>query len=128
MHSTFNKFFFTIKHFTTFVVMRYLAFILSFHLMTLTVAPAASMLYAKFSSERCGTSCSKSSNPEKETRDCEKQSCFTFSCCKISVFLAPTYKNSFQFQLESTLKNNFILKELFISLRPFDIWHPPKFI
>jgi hypothetical protein len=96
--------------------------------MALTAAPVAAILYAKFSSEHCGASCSENTDSGKDFGGCEKQGCFTFSCCQTLVFLPPAQKNTIPFQLESATENNFILKELFISLRPFDIWHPPKFI
>ena len=109
--------------------MKHLAFIVSFYIFSMTVTPAVRIMYAKFSSEHCKKPCSENSDSKNDTDGCEKQSCSPFSgCLKLQVLIPILYKNSNLFQTELVIKNNFNLKQLFFSLRNFDIWHPPKFI
>jgi hypothetical protein len=106
--------------------MKHLAFILSFYILSTTVAPTVKLMYAKYSSEHCGKSCSQS--PVSDTDGCQKDCCSIFSCLKTLLLFPSQYKISTFFQAESWIKNNFILKRIFVSLLLFDIWHPPKFV
>src|SRR5688572_20822901 len=108
--------------------MKYLAFLLSFHILMLTEMPVVATLYAKMASEQCGKACSDVPDSDDEAEGCSKESCLTSPCCKIQLFLTSFEKPAPQFLLVPLQQNNFNLKRLLITLSSFDIWHPPQFI
>ena len=106
--------------------MKHLAFILSFYILITAVAPTVKLIRAKYSSEHCGKSCSQS--PVSDTDGCQKDCCTFFSCFKTMLLFHAQYKILNFFQAELRVKNNFILKNIFVSLQSFEIWHPPRFV
>lgn len=107
--------------------MKIFAFVFSFFIFSLTIAPAVNLLHTKFSS--CKDSCSEKSTSQKDSDGCEKKTCTVFSCCfKTQVFPPLQYKNNDTFQLKVIVKQNFKPKKNYISFQLFDIWHPPKLV
>ena len=107
--------------------MKHLALIYGLFILSLTVAPAVQVLHAKFLS--CESSCSKKTTSEKDSDGCDKRTCTVFSCCfKTQVFLPVQYNIANVFRPELIILHNFKPKKNYISLRSFDIWHPPRFI
>ena len=108
------------------LVMKMYASILSFYIMCLAFAPAIGFVYSRLSSG-CGDSCA--AVPEKKGSGCEKQACSFFFCCLNNIGFPPQqYKYSMLFRPESAARNNFTFNRTFISLKSFDIWHPPRLI
>ena len=65
--------------------------------------------------------------PEKDADGCDGKACSPFSCCLKTPAMFNAAEDSLsRFIPESTVKNNFSNKEMFVSLRNFDIWHPPR--
>lgn len=107
--------------------MKYVAVIFSVFILSLTIAPAIQILHAKFSS--CENSCSKKTTSDKDADGCDKKTCTVFSCCfKTQVYPPVQYRITNVFQPELVVLHNFKPKKDYISLRSFDIWHPPRFI
>jgi hypothetical protein len=77
----------------------------------------------------CAKSCSKGTVPAKDSDGCKKEICTPYSCClkNLMPMLAP-YKYSRPFIEDFEVRNNFSNAQSFISVRLFDIWHPPRFI
>lgn len=108
--------------------MKFLAFIISFYILSLAVAPGLKLLRTKFSSEHCKTICSESPLSENDNDGCQKQNCTPFTCCFKTFIFTNLYSFPSQFLSKLTVKNNYNLKRIFISLQTFDIWHPPKYV
>lgn len=107
--------------------MKYLAFIISFYILSLAVTPGIKVLRAKFTSEHCKKMCTE--GPLTENEDgCQKQNCTPFTCCFKTFIFSSYYNLPAQFLSELTVKNNYSLKRIFLSPPTFDIWHPPKFV
>lgn len=107
--------------------MKYLAFTLSFYFLSLIATPAVGNLYAKFSSEKCGKSCSKTTDPKNKKDNCKEQTCSSFTCCfKLNILVSSVFKQGNTIT-KVVAKNNFDLNQLYFLQRNFDIWHPPKF-
>jgi hypothetical protein len=102
--------------------MKHFAIIISLYILTMAALPAAIMLHEKFSS--CEMQCGAMKIPKE--RDCAKACCY-FCCYNPLVLFPHTYKYSAPFVLESLTADNFGYKEIFVSFRDFDIWHPPRF-
>lgn len=102
--------------------MKALALILSFYVLSLTVAPAVALLREKF---ECSDSCSKKET-QKDSDGCEKQSCSTFSCCYKIVYMVNPCKENLFFTQYRIVKNSFGYTNPILTLHSFDIWHPPR--
>jgi hypothetical protein len=109
--------------------MKSLALILSFYIMSLAVAPALKLIYAKHVSDHCSKSCSSSTSSDKDADGCPKQTCSPFSCClKTLVILQSDTYESNRLWPEGLTIDNFILSQIVGSVRGYDIWHPPRII
>lgn len=108
--------------------MKYLAFLLSFHLLMLTEMPVMVTLFAQFAKEECGKSCSEQSDTEDATGGCSKESCLTSPCCKLQMVLPSVENTTTQFVLQSIVQRNFSFERLIVTMPSFDIWHPPQII
>ena len=107
--------------------MKYLAFIFSFYIISLTVAPAVQLLREKLAYE-CGKSCSDKSKSDKDSDGCNKRECSTFSCCYKNVFFFSHIKHTIHYFPDLVQTNNFGFNEMVTSYNLFDIWHPPKLV
>jgi len=107
--------------------MKVFASILSFYLLSIAFAPAIGFVYSKLT-PGCGDTCS--ANPvERKDSGCEKQECPFFTCCIKTIAFPPQhYKSTHIFQPQLSVQDNFKRQGIFVSLRSFDIWHPPRFI
>lgn len=107
--------------------MKMLSAILSFYILGLTLTPALQLLKSKFLS--CKESCSNIPGSEKDNDGCDKKTCTVFSCCfKTQAYPPIQYKVDSTFYSEFAILQNFKPNKDYISLKSFEIWHPPKFI
>jgi hypothetical protein len=67
--------------------------------------------------------------PERDADGCGEKACSPFSCCLKTLVMFKSAEDYLgRFIPESTVKNNFSNTGMFVSLRDFDIWHPPRII
>ena len=112
-----------------FLLMKQIAFILSFFILSLSIIPMVKLLHGKYSPEYCSKSCTNNPDSQKDSDGCKKQTCSPFSCSfKTLIIVQSIYQYPNQFIAEFTNRNTYITKAIFVSIRSFEIWHPPKIV
>ena len=106
--------------------MKHMTLILSLYIFGLTLSPAISMA---MQSGGCMKSCAKDTLPAKDSDGCNKEVCAPYSCCLKNLMpMTAPYQYSRPFMAEPEVRNNFSNTHYLVSLRSFDIWHPPRLI
>ena len=105
--------------------MKYVAFLLSFYILSLATMPLAKSVMSQYVQE-CSKSCPQDSQG-KDADGCPKQICSPFSCClKTFVLFQEDYGHPQPPVPDAVPVNNFANGQMFFSLNDFDIWNPPK--
>ena len=105
-------------------VVKHITFILSLYILGLTFSPAIGMA---MQSDGCMKSCSKETS--KDSDGCQKGICTPYSCCLKNLMpMTAPYQYSAPFVIAKEVRNNFSTTRDLVSLRSFDIWHPPRLI
>ena len=106
--------------------MKLIALILSTYILSLAFSPVISLALR---SGDCGTSCTKDTLPDKDSDGCPKDACAPFSCCLKNLF-PPHFSIKYTAlpDMPIEVKDNFVQQNGLVSLRSFDIWHPPRII
>lgn len=107
--------------------MKFFAYIFCFYLFALTTLPSVRAIKMQFS-EKCQSSCQKSTSNNQEPAGCEKgKIIMNLSFNPVHFETSQSFSNNSKFAFaEIAIEENIAYKNVFISKYKNSIWQPPK--